>query len=40
MGFDENRSNYEQLNRQKEIVQTTIKQIASTSTLKKSERIN
>ena len=40
MNFDENRSNYEQLNRQKEIVETTIKQIASASTLKKSERIN
>jgi hypothetical protein len=40
MNFDKNNPNYEQLNRQKEIVETTIKQIAITSTLKKSERIN
>jgi hypothetical protein len=40
MNFDENTKNYEKLNRQKEIVETTIKQIASASTLKKSERIN
>ena len=40
MNFDENKSNYEQLNRQKEFVKTTIKIIASASTLKKSESIS
>ena len=40
MNFDENNPNYEQLNRQKELVKTSIKLIASTSTLKKSERIS
>jgi len=39
MNFHKNNPNYEQLNRQKEFVKTTIKLIASTSTLKKSERI-
>jgi hypothetical protein len=37
--FDKTKPNYNQLNRQKEIVETTIKLIASISTLKKSERI-
>ena len=37
--FDKDKPNYEQLNRQKEFLDTTIKLIASTSTLKKSERI-
>jgi hypothetical protein len=40
MNFHKNNPNYEQLNRQKEFVKTTIKLIASTSTLKKSERIS
>jgi len=39
MQFDKDKPNYEQLNRQKEFLDTTIKLIASTSTLKKSERI-
>lgn len=37
--FDKTKPNYNQLNRQKEIVETTIKLIASTSILRKSERI-
>ena len=39
MQFDKDKPNYEQLNRQKEFLDTTIKLIASTSTLKKNERI-
>ncbi len=38
--FDTTKPNYKQLNRQKEIVETTIKLIASASTLRKSERID